>query len=51
MKEKYIMTLIYIINGKAGFYENPNDKTGGIEFYKQLVKKIRLRARYHPRQH
>lgn len=33
------MTLIYIINGKAGFYENPNDKTGGIEFYKQLVKK------------
>lgn len=33
------MTLIYIINGKIGFYENPNDKTGGIEFYKQMVKK------------
>lgn len=33
------MTLIYIINGKIGFYENPNDTTGGIEFYKQLVNK------------
>lgn len=33
------MTLIYIIKGKIGFYENPNDRTGGIEFYKQLVNK------------
>ena len=33
------MTLIYIIKGKIGFYENPNDRTGGIDLYKQLVKK------------
>lgn len=33
------MTLIYIINGKAGFYNNPEDKTQGTDFYKKLLKK------------
>lgn len=33
------MTLIYIINGKVSFYENLDDKTGGIDLYKELVKK------------
>ena len=33
------MTLIYIINGKVGFYENPDDRIGGIDLYKELLKK------------
>lgn len=33
------MTLIYIINGEIGFYENPDDKTGSIDLYKKLLKK------------
>lgn len=33
------MTLIYIINGKVGFYENPDDRIGGIDLYKKLLKK------------
>lgn len=33
------MTLIYIINGKVGFYDNPDDRIGGIDLYKELLKK------------
>lgn len=33
------MTLIYIINGKAAFYDNPDDRSGGMDLYKTLLKK------------